>query len=109
MEGDLVLVQDFQKEKNKGMKFKPYWTGLQTIETINYRGCTVIICKFYLPNICKIHLNDVQPYHWQAQDLDHLWRQGKEGVMVIPALQIDRSTMAMATITGVCVVDLYSV
>ena len=109
MEGDLILVQDFPKEKNKGMKFEPHWTRLQTIETINHRGWTAMICKFYLPNIHKIYLDDVQPYHQQTLDLDHPQRQGEGGVTVIPALKIDRSTIVMATIAGVHAVDLYSI
>lgn len=50
-EGDLVLVRDFQKEKNKGMKFEPRWTGPQILEVINPGGWTVWVCKLYSQNV----------------------------------------------------------
>ena len=62
-EGDLVLVWDFQKEKNKGMKFKPRWTGPQILEAINPGGQTAQVHKLYSQNVCKVHLDNIQPYH----------------------------------------------
>lgn len=109
LEGDLVLVQDFQKEKNKGMKFKPRWTSLQILEAINPGGRTMRICKLYSHNIQKVHLDDVRPYHQQTADFDHPQRHDRERVAVIPALEVERSAIVMATVAGVHAVDLYSV
>lgn len=71
LEGDLVLVWDFQKEKNKGMKFEPRWTSPQILEAINPGGQTAQICKLYSQNVWKVHLDNVQPYHQQTVDLCH--------------------------------------
>lgn len=48
-EGDLVLVRDFQGEKNRGRKLEPRWTGPQVLSTLNPGGRTAMVPKFCSP------------------------------------------------------------
>ena len=54
-------------------------------------------------------LDDLRPYHRRNINFGEPRQREERDVAIIPTLEVERSALAMATVTGVRVVDLYSV
>lgn len=61
-EGDLVLVRDHQRDKDKGRKLDPRWLGPRLLTSIAESGVAGYVQELYGDKVKRYHLDDLKIY-----------------------------------------------
>ena len=66
--GDLILVQDFERDKNHGRKLDARWVRLRILTEITSSGVSGFVQELYGEGVKKYHLDDLKTYCPRADD-----------------------------------------
>ncbi|MCJ1461993.1 hypothetical protein MMC07_000593 [Pseudocyphellaria aurata] len=91
--GDLVLVRDFQRDKDHGRKLDARWIGPRVIVGLTATGVAAFVRELYGVQAKRYHLNDLKVY---------LPRRERES-----RLHVHRTGMCLAGFPGQRAVNLH--